>query len=176
MALHQTRPPIPAPGNRASKATAVGFSDPGKNVQNDCIVSGLCGPDSTSISRVLVIDGKPGKSREIAAGFVGAGGFSVTETASAREGLEAALFTGADLVVLDAELGDGHSAGLLAQIRSSSDIPVIVISRKATAGDVVQFLAAGADDCLVEPFGINVLLARAQAVLRRHLWARRRSS
>jgi DNA-binding response OmpR family regulator len=176
MSLHQARPPIPKPANRASKAIGAGSAEPGKNVQNNFIVSGLCGPDSTSISRVVVIESKPGKSRQIAAGFGGAGGFSVTETASAREGLEAALFTGANLVVLDAELADGNSADLLAQIRSSSEIPVIVISKKANAGEVVQFLAAGADDCLVEPFGINVLLARAQAVLRRHLWARRISS
>jgi two-component system, OmpR family, KDP operon response regulator KdpE len=90
--------------------------------------------------------------------------------------LEAALFTGANLVFLDAELADGNRADLLAQIRSSSEIPVIVISKKANAREAAQFLAADADDYLVEPFGINELVARAKAVLRRHLWARRTSN
>ena len=100
----------------------------------------------------------------------------MTETAAAEEGLKAAIFTGADLVVLDAELADGNSAHVLTQIRSLSEIPVIVISKKANAREVVQFLEGGADDYLFEPFGINELLARAQAVLQRHLWARRMSN
>ena len=71
-----------------------------------------------------------------------------------------------DLVVLDLGLPDGDGESLLAELRQSSNTPVIVISASEAEGQKIQLLDQGADDYLVKPFGIGELLARIRVALR----------
>ena len=73
-----------------------------------------------------------------------------------------------DLVVLDLRLGEDDGFDLLREIRSRSDVPVIVtIGRQPDEIDRVIALELGADDCLTKPFGLRELLARIRVILRR---------
>jgi two-component system KDP operon response regulator KdpE len=71
-----------------------------------------------------------------------------------------------DAVVLDLGLPDGDGEALLAQVRRSANVPVIVISARQAEPQKVQLLDAGADDYLVKPFGVAELLARLRVALR----------
>ena len=72
------------------------------------------------------------------------------------------------LVILDLQLGEGRGFDLLREIRSHSDVPVIVMAgQRCDETDRVVGLELGADDCIAKPFGLRELLARVRAVLRR---------
>ena len=76
-----------------------------------------------------------------------------------------------DLLVLDLGLPDGEGVDLIRDLRSWSDIPVIVLSARSDEADKVLALDAGADDYLTKPFGAAELLARVRAHLRRRAQA-----
>ncbi|HEY1089680.1 MAG TPA: response regulator [Burkholderiaceae bacterium] len=71
-----------------------------------------------------------------------------------------------ELVLLDLGLPDGEGESLLAELRRSRGVPVIVISARAQDGHKVRLLDAGADDYLVKPFSIAELLARMRVAWR----------
>src|SRR5580704_11240487 len=72
------------------------------------------------------------------------------------------------LIILDLRLGQDDGLDLLREIRSHSDVPVIITTgHRADEIDRVVGLELGADDCIVKPFGLRELLARVRAVLRR---------
>jgi two-component system KDP operon response regulator KdpE len=70
-------------------------------------------------------------------------------------------------VVLDLGLPDGDGVDLIRDLRSWSDVPVLVLSARTTEEDKIGALDAGADDYLVKPFSAGELLARVRAHLRR---------
>jgi len=72
-----------------------------------------------------------------------------------------------DLVVLDLGLPDGDGIELIRDLRTWSEIPIIVLSARIAEADKVAALDAGADDYLSKPFGAAELLARVRANLRR---------
>jgi len=73
-----------------------------------------------------------------------------------------------DLVILDLRLGQDDGLGLLRELRSRSDVPVIIITgHRRDEIDRVVGLELGADDYITKPFGLRELLARIRAVLRR---------
>jgi DNA-binding response OmpR family regulator len=73
------------------------------------------------------------------------------------------------LMLLDLDLGQDSGLDLLRDIRSRSDLPVIIIAgEQCDEMDCVVGLELGADDCVTKPFGLRELLARVRAVLRRH--------
>jgi two-component system KDP operon response regulator KdpE len=76
-----------------------------------------------------------------------------------------------DLVVLDLGLPDGDGIDLIRDVRTWSDIPIIVLSARTAEADKVAALDAGADDYLIKPFGAAELLARVRAHLRRRFRA-----
>src|SRR5512144_1851360 len=77
--------------------------------------------------------------------------------------------TEVNLVILDLRLGQEDGLDLLREIRSSSDVPVIIITgHRGDDIDRVVGLELGADDYLTKPFNLRELLARVRAVLRRH--------
>jgi two-component system OmpR family response regulator len=89
--------------------------------------------------------------------------------ASGREGV-ASLFAGGEpsLVILDLRLGQEDGLDLLREIRSRSDVPVIITTgHRRDEIDRVVGLELGADDYITKPFGLRELLARIRAVLRR---------
>ncbi|MFJ9904623.1 response regulator transcription factor [Streptomyces sp. NPDC101152] len=94
-------------------------------------------------------------------------GFTVTWAMDARAG-KAVLYEGCvDLAVLDLGLPDGSGLELLRALRSTSRLPVIVVSGRGAEADRVAGLEIGADDYLVKPFSQRELVARIHAVLRR---------
>jgi DNA-binding response OmpR family regulator len=73
----------------------------------------------------------------------------------------------ADLVLLELELADLDGLDVCRAIRAWSDVPVIAVTSRVGEVDRVLGLQAGADDCIVKPYGFRELLARMEAVLRR---------
>lgn len=116
--------------------------------------------------RVLVVDDEEAARQAVATGLRTAG-YDVTEAADGTSGLDAALGGGVDLVVLDLRLPGTSGEQVLATLRRSSAVPVIVVSSKRGEDDRVGLLDLGADDYLVKPFTVRELVARIRAVLRR---------
>jgi two-component system, OmpR family, KDP operon response regulator KdpE len=89
-------------------------------------------------------------------------------TADTGEGaLEVARGTDPDVVVLDLGLPDLPGTEVLRQLRVWSAVPVIVLSARHGSDDKVQALDLGADDYVTKPFGIDELMARLRAAVRR---------
>lgn len=84
--------------------------------------------------------------------------------AQARTALETETF---DLLILDVNLPDGSGLDLLAQVRQSSQVPVILLTANDMEADIVTGLESGADDYITKPFSLAVLRARVNAQLRR---------
>lgn len=98
-------------------------------------------------------------------------GYSVL---AAGNGLEALAFFNSenvDLVVVDLMMPKMDGLEVIRRIRQASQTPVIVLSALDEETDKVQALNLGADDYLTKPFGVNELLARIQAVIRRSRWS-----
>ncbi|PZD97768.1 DNA-binding response regulator [Paenibacillus sambharensis] len=89
---------------------------------------------------------------------------SAMDGASARRALAA---TAADLIILDIMLPDTDGMTLCAEIRSVSDIPILMLSARQDVNDRVEALFTGADDYLPKPFSMRELAARVEALLRR---------
>lgn len=94
-------------------------------------------------------------------------GLQVFEADSVKRGLIEAGTRQPDLVVLDLGLPDGDGLDLIRDLRSWSDIPILVLSARSDEADKVAALDAGADDYLTKPFGAAELSARVRAQLRR---------
>src|SRR6266404_3146256 len=120
--------------------------------------------DSSS-GRILVVDDDPAV-RHLISDYFGEHGIQ-TVSATGRSAAARQL-AGEDPSAIIPELGQGNGLDLLREIRSSSDVPVIILTgRSGGEVDRVVGLELGADDCLTKPFGIRELYARYRAVLRR---------
>jgi two-component system, OmpR family, response regulator len=115
--------------------------------------------------RILVVDDDPAV-RHLISDYFGEHGIQ-TVSATGRSAAARQL-AGEDASAIILELGQGNGLDLLREIRSSSDVPVIILTgRSGEDVDRVVGLELGADDCLTKPFGIRELYARYRAVLRR---------
>jgi len=94
-------------------------------------------------------------------------GYSVVEAASGEEALEKLRAERPDLIILDVNMPGISGLEACAEIRTSSDVPIIMLTIRNTERDKVQALDAGADDYVVKPFGVQELMARIRAALRR---------
>jgi DNA-binding response OmpR family regulator len=114
----------------------------------------------------LVVDDDDFMAEILAAGLAneGFGTVRAGSVAAARVELQRG---GTSLVVLDLGLPDGAGLDLLREIRSTSDVPVLVVSGRKDLETRVQGLRLGADDYLTKPFSLAELGARAAAILRR---------
>lgn len=119
---------------------------------------------------VVVIEDEP-KIRRFVRMSLEAEGCQVFEADSVQRGLIEAGTRKPDMVVLDLGLPDGDGVNLIRDLRTWSDIPVIVLSARTSEADKVAALDAGADDYLIKPFGTAELLARVRAQLRRRALA-----
>ncbi|MFI0724093.1 two-component system response regulator CseB [Streptomyces sp. NPDC021224] len=99
-------------------------------------------------------------------------GFQVTAAPDGVTGLDAFRARRPDLALLDVMLPGLDGVSLCRQIRDESTVPIIMVSARAEAIDVVLGLEAGADDYVTKPFDGAVLVARIRAVLRRFRAAR----
>lgn len=118
------------------------------------------------MTRVLVIDDERQILRALRINLA-VRGFEVTTAANGAGALRAFAETHPDVVVLDLGLPDMDGTEVLAGIRRQSAAPVIVLSARADSTDKVGALDAGADDYVTKPFGMDELLARLRAAVRR---------
>lgn len=95
--------------------------------------------------------------------------YTVSAFADGREGYEFVSAHGADVLLLDLMLPTMNGASICRAVRERSTIPIIIISARSDAIDIVQALEAGADDYLTKPFDMQVLNARIRAVVRRFI-------
>lgn len=94
-------------------------------------------------------------------------GLRITAAGDGLAGLEAFRSHAPDIALLDVMLPEMDGVSLCRGIREESTIPVILLSARSDALDVVLGLEAGADDYVTKPFDTTVLVARIRAVLRR---------
>jgi two-component system KDP operon response regulator KdpE len=117
-------------------------------------------------ARVLVVDDEPQILRALGTSLRGAG-YEVETADSAERALASAAMRPPDAVILDLVLPDGTGTDVCRELRSWSSAPVIVLSAVGEEREKVAALDAGADDYVTKPVGIDELLARLRAVLRR---------
>jgi two-component system, OmpR family, KDP operon response regulator KdpE len=115
---------------------------------------------------VMVVDDDEALTRSLAINLR-AHGYQVTLAHTGRSALTEVIRTSPAVVVLDLGLPDLDGIEVLTGIRCSSTVPVIVLSARSTSAEKVEALDAGADDYVTKPFGIDELLARIRASVRR---------
>jgi DNA-binding response OmpR family regulator len=114
--------------------------------------------------RILVVDDEP-NIRDVVVQYLRREGF---DTITAGDGEEAVdLSADADLVILDLMLPKMDGIEACRRIRSTRDVPVIMLTAKTEEVDKLVGLGIGADDYVTKPFSPRELVARVQAVLRR---------
>ncbi|MFZ0881909.1 MAG: response regulator transcription factor [Candidatus Acidiferrales bacterium] len=115
---------------------------------------------------ILVVDDEP-QIRRVMLTTLASQGYSVIEARSGEEALEKIRGERPDLILLDVNLPGISGLETCREIRSSSDAPIIMLTVRNSERDKVQALDAGADDYVVKPFGVEELMARIRAALRR---------
>jgi len=119
-----------------------------------------------SAGKILVVDDDPQIRRVMKATLVGHN-YEVIEARTGEEALEIAPQEMPNLVLLDLNMPGMGGLETCRALRSTSEIPVIILSVRNSEKDKVAALDAGADDYVTKPFGIEELLARIRAALRR---------
>ena len=94
-------------------------------------------------------------------------GWQVHEAGTVKQGLVEVGTRRPDLIIADLGLPDGDGVDFIRQVRTWSAVPIIVLSARTRESEKVEALDAGADDFITKPFGVNELLARTRASLRR---------
>jgi len=97
-----------------------------------------------------------------------ASGYAYLQAGTGEEGLVQAATRNPDLILLDLGLPDIDGLEVTRRLREWSKKPIIVVSAREREADKVAALDMGADDYLTKPFGVQELLARIRAALRRH--------
>ena len=120
----------------------------------------------TSKGRVLVVDDEHSIRRAVGRALT-ARGYDVQLATDGEEALSVAAAFRPDLVVLDLNLPALDGLSVCRQLRVWSSVPILVLSVREDEADKVAALDLGADDYLTKPFGIDELLARVRALLRR---------
>jgi two-component system, OmpR family, KDP operon response regulator KdpE len=117
-------------------------------------------------ARVLVVDDEPQILRALETTLRGAG-YTVETAATAAEALARAAARPPEAVILDLVLPDGSGVDVCRELRGWLQSPIVVLSVVSEEHEKVAALDAGADDYVTKPFGVDELLARLRAALRR---------
>jgi two-component system, OmpR family, KDP operon response regulator KdpE len=118
------------------------------------------------VTTILVVDDEPQIRRAMRTSLE-AHGYRLETAANGEEGLLKAAEIAPDLVFLDLGLPDLDGTEVIARLRSFSEVPVILLSVRDRQTDKVAALDASADDYVTKPFGMEEVLARMRAQLRR---------
>jgi two-component system KDP operon response regulator KdpE len=118
------------------------------------------------MTHILVVDDDAGLARALAINLR-AHGYDVETALDGRTALTAAGARRPDLVILDLGLPDLDGVEVVGGLRGWSTSPILVLSARNTQDQKVAALDAGADDYVTKPFGMDELLARVRAALRR---------
>jgi two-component system KDP operon response regulator KdpE len=123
---------------------------------------------SDSVLHVLIIEDEK-EIRRFVRMALQTEGLEVHEADTFHRGLIDAGTRHPDLIILDLGLPDGDGVDLIRDVRSWSQVPIIVLSARNAEAAKILALDTGADDYLAKPFGTGELLARVRALLRRHV-------
>ena len=115
---------------------------------------------------ILVVDDEV-NLRDMVRLYLEREGYRVVEAANGRDALFAARYEKPDLVLLDLMMPEMGGYDFIRRFTKESDTPIIVLTAKLEESDKVVGLELGADDYVTKPFGIQELIARVRAVLRR---------
>jgi len=117
-------------------------------------------------STILVVDDEPQLRRVMRATLTNLG-YTVIDAKTGEDALDLLRQNHPDLILLDLNMPGIGGLETCRAIRESSEVPIIILSVRNTEREKVQALDAGADDYVCKPFGIQELLARIRAALRR---------
>jgi two-component system KDP operon response regulator KdpE len=121
--------------------------------------------------RVLIVEDEAGL-RLTLSDRLGSEGYSVETASDGEAGLARATSGGYDLIVLDVMLPRMNGFDVCRAVRQQGvTTPILMLTARGQVVDKVVGLKLGADDYLTKPFGVEELLARVRAVLRRSGWA-----
>jgi len=115
---------------------------------------------------VLVCDDEPQILRALKV-ILREAGFEAVGAETAREALDTAALRRPDAAIVDLVLPDGDGVDVCAQLRSWSEMPILVLSAIGEEAQKVRALEAGADDYVTKPFGPKEMVARLRAAMRR---------
>lgn len=118
------------------------------------------------MTTVLVVDDEPQIVRALRINL-SARGYDVLTAHDGRTALEVAADGKPDVVVLDLGLPDIDGVDVIAGLRGWTSVPILVLSARTESARKVEALDAGADDYVTKPFGMDELLARLRAAVRR---------
>ena len=118
-------------------------------------------------ANILVVDDEP-QIRRVLRSTLSTRGYVITEANTGEEALESLRRGRPDLILLDVNMPGMGGIEACREIRRGSDAPIIMLTVRNAERDKVAALDAGADDYVVKPFGIEELLARIRAALRRY--------
>lgn len=122
-------------------------------------------PASGTEPAILLVEDEPQMRRFLRAAL-SSHGYSVIEAPTAAEAMKLVTTHQPALVLLDLGLPDAEGLDVARELRSFTELPIIVVSARGREDDKVLALDAGADDYLTKPFGTNELLARIRVALR----------
>ena len=120
----------------------------------------------TQPPRILLVDDEPAIQRSVGL-LLRARGYDVQIAGTGAEALAMLAAQPPDLVVLDLGLPDLEGTEVCRRIRTTSQVPIVVLSARGAEADKVNALDLGADDYVTKPFGPDELLARIRVALRR---------
>jgi two-component system KDP operon response regulator KdpE len=120
-----------------------------------------------SEATILVVDDEP-QIRRVMRSTLSIHGYVITEASNGEDAIESVRKNRPDLVLLDVNMPGIGGLEACREIRRSSDAPIIMLTVRNAERDKVLALDAGADDYVVKPFGIEELLERIRAALRRY--------
>ncbi|MDR0514671.1 MAG: response regulator transcription factor [Coriobacteriaceae bacterium] len=126
----------------------------------------MSGQPKGNRKHILVVDDEP-KILDALASFLVSRGFIVSQARTGREALAAFARNSISLIVLDLMLPDMSGEDVCTVIRRHSRVPIIMLTAKSDEASHVSGIGLGADDYLVKPFRLGVLIAHIEAILRR---------
>jgi two-component system KDP operon response regulator KdpE len=118
------------------------------------------------VTAVLVVDDDTQLLRALRI-HLSARGYEVHTAVTGKGAVRAAEEHEIDVVVLDLGLPDLDGTEVITALRAFTTVPIIVLSARADSGDKVRALDRGADDYVTKPFGVDELMARLRAAVRR---------
>jgi two-component system, OmpR family, KDP operon response regulator KdpE len=118
------------------------------------------------MTTILLIEDDPGIVSTLRV-HLRARGYTIVTAEDGASGLRELTKAQPDLVLLDLGLPDLDGVDVLRRLRERSDAPVVVLTARQASQDKVEALDLGADDYVTKPFGMDELLARIRAALRR---------
>src|SRR5215471_16230191 len=117
-------------------------------------------------AKILIVDDAQ-QVRRVLRTALSAEGYTIFEAGTGEEALNSIRSSMPDAVLLDVNMPGMSGVETCAEIRRFSDVPILMLTVRNAERDKVMALDAGADDYVVKPFGMQELLARLRAALRR---------